>query len=308
MTSDSRTAQVAALCAYALGEAPASVQPIAGQGLVNAAFDVQTRRGRFVFRVQFDSDHDGEFRKEAWCMERAREAGVPGPEVVAIARHAGHTFAVHTWMPGVVGTLYRGDLSAVWCEMGRQARLFHQVRALGFGEHLGGAVGAAPDTSLAGWAYAWEEFIFNPPLLVDRRILTAPAFEAARKCVAGIGLWAGEPYLCHGDLALRNVLVDADGNVCLLDWGTATGHLAPQRDLAEVHAWSLDPDPPEVHDFSAGYGLAAREVAEQREALHALQLWRMLSSARWLLGDVRRQESGVLDFVRAKLSALLAER
>lgn len=52
-------------------------------------------------------------------MERARAAGVPGAEVVAVGTHGAHAYAIHTRLPGVVGTKYTGDRGGVWHESGR---------------------------------------------------------------------------------------------------------------------------------------------------------------------------------------------
>ncbi len=308
-TGDARTAAVAGICAAALGEAPLSVRPIVGDGVVNAVFDVETSRAKLIFRIQFDDPFDGEFRKEAWCMERARGVGVPGPEVVAIGNHGPHAYAIHTKEAGVVGSRYTGDLEPVWRQIGQYAQRFHQVNALGFGPHLGGPVGGpvgdAPDTTLAGWVDWWEEFVFGSPFLVERGVLSARALDAARAIVPRTRAWSGEPRLCHGNLSLSNVLVDEAGRVVILDWGTAAGHLAPQFDLAELNAWSIDSQPQGLPAFLEGYGLSTGEYAAMGETLVVLQLWRLLSAGRWLLEN-DKAEPDTVEFLRNKLRSLLA--
>ena len=304
-SEDSRTTAVASICIDAIGEAPLSIRPIVG-GLVNAVFDVKTRQAQLIFRVQFDRHHlVGVFRKEEWCMERARAVGVPGPEAVAVGIHGLHAYAVHTKLPGVVGSRYAGDIDQVWRRIGRHACRFHQVKALGFGEHLGGPVGESPDTTLHGWVDWWDGFVFGTPLLVDRNVLSARAFDEARAILSQIGHWSGEPRLCHGNLALGNVIVDESGEVFILDWGNAAGHLAPEFDVAELHAWSLDPEPPGLRAFLDGYGLSTSECEAKRDSLKVLQLWRSLSSARWMLENDRAQP-GSIEFLRSKLRTLIA--
>jgi aminoglycoside phosphotransferase (APT) family kinase protein len=304
--TDPRTALVASICVAALGEAPLSIRPIADGGIVNTVFEVETQAAQLIFRIQFDrADLEGAFLKERWCLERARAVGVPGPEVVAVGIHGSHAYAIHTRVHGVVGSRYTGDVAHVWREIGRYARRFHRVEARGFGEHLGGPLGEAPDTSLAGWVDGWDELLFSTPLLINRGLLSAAAFDAARARLAQIRCWSGVPRLCHGNLSLDNAIVDERGRVSIIDWGTAAGHLAPELDLAELHAWSIDPRPRSLTPFLEGYGLSTGECESMQETLEVLQLWRVLSGAWWMLANDRAR-LGVLDFLCAKLAALLA--
>jgi aminoglycoside phosphotransferase (APT) family kinase protein len=206
----------------------------------------------------------------------------------------------------VVGTRYTGDVDRVWREIGRGARRFHQVEALGFGEHLGGPVGESPDTTLAGWVDGWDEPIFGTGRLVDHGLLSRRAFDRARAVLSQMRHWPGEPRLCHGNLSLSNVLVDGD-DVFIIDWGTAAGHLTPQLDLAELHVWSAEPQPPGLKAFLIGYELSAREHAAMAESLDVLQLWRVLSSAQWLL-ETDRARPGTIEFLGQKARALVARQ
>ncbi len=302
----SRIAAVRAICVHALNEVPRRVRPIVGDGVVNTVFDVETPRRQLIFRIQFDAPFDGAFRKEAWCMEQARAVGVPVPELIDVGTFASHAFAIHVKVHGVVGNRYDGDLDSVWRQIGRHARRFHQVKALGFGEHLGGPVGESPDLTLRGWADWWDQYIFTSPLLLERGILSAGGFDSARSLVSEIGAWPGEPRLCHGNLTLDNVIIDARGEVVVLDWGTAAGHLAPELDLAELHVWSLNPEPPSVVPFLKGYEFSTSEYAGMQRSVDLLQLWRALSAGRWLIEQGKAHQARI-EFFQQKLRALLGD-
>ena len=81
---------------------------------------------------------------------------------------------------------YRGERGPIWNQIGRHARRFHAVPALGFGEHLGGPVGDAADTTLAGWVRSWDTHLFDRPSLVDGGLVNARACERARVALAEI--------------------------------------------------------------------------------------------------------------------------
>jgi aminoglycoside phosphotransferase (APT) family kinase protein len=299
----SRESDVRAISQSVLGDTPVSIRPIVEDGVVNAVFSVETSRRELVFRIQFDSHEVGAFRKEQWCMDAARAAGVPGAEVVAVGTYGAHAYAIHTRLPGVVGTRYTGGHDGVWHELGRLARRFHSVEARGFGEHLGGPVGDAPDATLAAWVDGWVRRAFDSSLLVEGGVLSARELDQARRIVARIRDWTGRPQLCHGNLSLSNVLVDGD-DVYVIDWGTAAGHLAPLFDLAELSAWSPENHTAGLHAFLSGYDLSSQAYGAMTEALETLQLWRVLTGAHWMLEtDRARQE--VLAFVADKARGLL---
>jgi aminoglycoside phosphotransferase (APT) family kinase protein len=298
-----RESLVASICARVLAETPTSIRPIVGNGVVNAVFAVETRSRSLVFRIQLDDPATGAFRKERWCMARASEAGVPGAEVVALGADGPHAYSIHTRLPGVVGTDYGGDLDRVWCELGRLTHRFHPVEVLGFGEHLGGPVGESPDTTLAAWVDAWVERALDNSLLVEAGVLSRPALDEARAIVSRIREWSGTPRLCHGNLSLSNVLVDGD-DVFVIDWGTAAGHLAPHFDLAELRAWSTKPARAALDAFLSGYGLPVREYEALAESLAALQLWRVLTGAHWML-ETGRATAATRAFAAEKVRRLL---
>ena len=73
--------------------------------------------------------------------------------------------------------------------------------------------------------------------------------------------------LCHGDLSLKNVIVD-DGSVQVIDWGCAHGHLVPHYDLGVILAESLVEHSPEFVALLDGYGLYV-EARAGRLSCHA---------------------------------------
>ena len=79
-----------------------------------------------------------------------------------------------------------------------------------------------------------------------------------------------EPRLNHGDLRLKNTLVDASGQVCaVIDWEFATAAPAPEWDLAvALHDLSIDGK----DAFIDGYGLDVKKFESLGPALAALNV------------------------------------
>jgi hygromycin-B 4-O-kinase len=106
--------------------------------------------------------------------------------------------------------------------------------------------------------------------LEAHRLLSAPQAQALRAAVEWIGSWTDTPVLNHGDVRLKNVLVDESGAItALLDWEFCTSNVAPYWDLSlALHDLSIDAK----QEYLSGYGLQEADVREMAPALKALNL------------------------------------
>src|SRR5688572_29812155 len=79
-----------------------------------------------------------------------------------------------------------------------------------------------------------------------------------------------KPNLNHGDIRLKNVIVDEKGEIkAIIDWENCLSGLAPQWDLSiALHDLSID----EKEAFVESYGLAPPEFEEIAPALKALNI------------------------------------
>jgi hygromycin-B 4-O-kinase len=67
-----------------------------------------------------------------------------------------------------------------------------------------------------------------------------------------------KPFLNHGDLRLKNVMVDDDGEIAaVIDWEDCLSTIGPQWEFSiSLHDLSID----EKHVFIDGYGLGSEEM------------------------------------------------
>ena len=92
--------------------------------------------------------------------------------------------------------------------------------------------------------------------------------------------------LNHGDLSLKNVIVDDSGKVTLLDWGSAEASIVPHHDLIQllkINMLENDPDAGEIQSFLEGYGISQSEFAEMLPTLESLLLLRAFDKLRWAI-------------------------
>ena len=124
-------------------------------GAVNTVVRVTAGAGAFVVRMRGETEALAEYGKERWCLQRARAAGIPGPEVLQIGSTDGVPYMIETCMNGVPGGEFR-DGAELWRCLGRYARRIHAIPVTGFGDELSEtAHNLFEDAHARGWpAYA----------------------------------------------------------------------------------------------------------------------------------------------------------
>jgi hygromycin-B 4-O-kinase len=192
---------------------------------------------------------------------------IPAPNVIEVGTTPdGVSFMLSRREPGRLATEHE-DTLAVLRQLGQYARKLHRETLARFGGHAGGET--------APWN-GWVDFLQHEYDL-DRRLQQLLALglvdelTARRMADAVLQLGVGrEPRLNHGDLRLKNVLVDASGRISsIIDWENAIAAPSPEWDLAlALHDLSVD----QKDAFLDGYGIEHEELVAARPALAALNL------------------------------------
>ncbi len=142
----------------------------------------------------------------------------------------------------------------------------------------------------AGGKAGWREYLaYNLGELTDRDpllhlgLLDRDAQAQLRERFTDLTRGPTRLGLCHGDLSLKNVIVD-DGSVQVIDWGCAHGHLVPHYDLGVILAESLVEHSPEFVALLDGYGLDPTSFSrEARAEVFNLQALEAVDKVRWAL-------------------------
>jgi aminoglycoside phosphotransferase (APT) family kinase protein len=280
-----------------LGEPPVRVTPLLGKGSVNKVFIVEAATVKVVVRMSDSGGASDEYAKEAWCIEQAAARGVPVPSVMSVGRCEGHAYIIQTYIAGDEGRDSPAPRPAIWRELGRYARLIHSIPVPGFGLKLSEITrGDARKDWLRYLEYNIES-LTEDDALIGLRVLTRAQSKTIRGVFEGL---RGREFafgLNHGDISLKNTVVDGGGRVHLLDWGSAEAGVVPHHDLIEMLKMSMlegDPDGEQILTFVEGYGMSSAELERMTPELEALLALRAFDKLRWALDwNVEELESFV---------------
>jgi aminoglycoside phosphotransferase (APT) family kinase protein len=281
-----------------------AIAPICGKGSVNLIFTVQARDVTVVVRMSKPEDAARGllfYEKEAWCLAQAAAVGIPGPQVLEVGRWGGRPYMLQTLVAGANGEDSGLDETHLWRVLGQYARRIHAIALDGFGESL-------PDFHKGNAQALWRAYVdYNLRCLThDDALLRLNVYrpeqaDAIRQVFQTLRRTAVRIGLNHYDLAIRNTLVAATGEVSLLDWGSAEAHLVPHYDLLEILR-RLSPNDARFQAFLGGYGLDDGEFAVLLPEVRNLALLKAFDLTRWAIdrcpsriGEIAEQARQVVE-------------
>lgn len=268
-------------------------------GLSNVVFTVEHASGHFIVRLNPEPAQFETFQKENWAVASARRAGVPVPEILKIGREP---------MPYMIlakchgePALSRPDKSRILHQLGGYAAQINSIRTNGFGESFDWADSFVPRRS------DWQEFLYAD-LNLDHRLKVLRTnkmlgHQQIRKVGTALeNAWrkGRTSALNHGDLRLKNVIVDRKDNIAvILDWEHCISSLAPEWELSlALHDLSID----EKHWFLDGYGIRLQDLASIAPAMKALNIINYVAEIERLAKSGNKKE---LAFCRIRLGGIL---
>lgn len=278
-------------------------------GLSNFVFSIVHPEGNFVVRISPDPTRIHSFIKEQWAQGKAREIGVPTPEILEVGNDViGHPFMVSRTVSGTEAT-YHPERKQILREMGRCAALINSIPTVGFGSTFDWSSNQLSHNET--WLdYLEKELRIDSRLkiLEKQRLLTQAQIKNLRRTLEAANDAKPKPMLNHGDVRLKNVIVDESGQItALLDWEHCTSNLAPQWELSlALHDLSID----EKQDFLEGYGFSEKKIVEIAPLMKALNIINYAPEIERLaqaqdakcLEHYRTRFSGALDFYSLPLT------
>ena len=269
-------------------------------GLSNCVFEAATSGGSLVLRMGPIENRSQAFKRECRAIKHAGAAGVPVPEVVGQGELGPWAYICARKIEGESAANHPKRLEIVR----RLARLasgrIHSIPTAGFGHDFTFGHQATNDDGWRQWIE--EEFKAADRLTLLNRhgIIDDEQHAGFTGTIATIASWRGSPVLNHGDLRLKNVLVDQDARiVALIDWESCLSAIGPHWDLSiALHDLSVD----QKEAFLDGYGLTAEEV---RTFAPAWRLFNALNYAPELERILQSGDDTALDHLRMRFSGLL---
>lgn len=230
-------------------------------GLSNLVFEVAHSEGDFIVRISPDQARINSFIKEQWAQNKARETGVPVPEILEVGSHViNQPFMISRVVNGSEATFHPKRFEIVK-EMGRFAALINTIKTEGFGTTFDWS------SNLLSHNKTWQEYLENElnfegrlKTLEKHKMLAPAQTKTLRKILLDCGKQKIKPALTHGDIRLKNVMVDDEGRItAFLDWEDCTSNFAPAWELSiALHDLSID----EKQLFLEGYGLKEKNICE----------------------------------------------
>ena len=230
-------------------------------GLSNHVFAVNHVEGQFVIRLSSEASKIAAFRKEQWATQKAREAGVPTSEVLEVGNEiVPAPYMISRRVSGEEATHHPKRMN-ILKEMGRYAAMINSIKTNGFGQFFDWSQKrqTTPKT--------WKQYLKNEWLMEQRletlarhNMLDQPRLQRLRKVMDQAMKASVKSSLNHGDMRLKNVIVDEDGEItAILDWEECLSTVAPEWELSiALHDRSID----EKQQFIDGYRLNAQQILE----------------------------------------------
>ena len=239
-------------------------------GLTNYVFAINHVEGQFVVRISPDPQRIEAFRKELWATQKVREAGVPSPEVLAVGNDiVSEPYMISRRVTGAEAS-HHPRRSRIVHEMGRFAQIINSIRTTSFGTNFDWTTTGAKNVTWADYLDNEWEIDKRLQLFSEHKILPDGELEKLRKTMEQTRTMQITPSLNHGDMRLKNVIVDDDGEIAaIVDWEDCLSTIAPQWELSiALHDLSID----EKHLFLEGYGLNIEQVEEMAPLVKAFNI------------------------------------
>lgn len=285
---------------------PVRVAPQGG-GLSSEAFDATAGRERFIIRMGERHSKLGRFQREQLVVDAARAAGIPTGEIIAVGAEEDWAYSVAHRLPGEPASDHPKRMD-VLRELGELAAIIHAIPTTGFGcdfefdDDIRSAVRVRPLPRPHWTNFLYDELHVRARLdrFDEANVLPVQSLDALRATLAEIETWDSPPVLNHGDLRLKNVIVDAAGRIVgLIDWETAVSSIAMHWDMSvALHDLGIDAK----RAFLDGYGMLEDEI---RRVSHVWRFFNVLNYAptlRELLADGDERE---IDRLRTRLHGAL---
>jgi len=207
-------------------EVSESSRVIAGE--VNEVYDVKTEKGSFIVRISH-GDED-RFTPEKWAIDKAREVGVPAPEVLLIDEVEDQKkkvrVAVESKLPGKSlgdSQLPQDETRKIVVEAGEILAKIHSITPKKFGRLHEGGIGGHE---------SWESYMLRLRQQQVKGLLKSAqkagiSKDQIDKALQILGDHIEQyqgvtPHLLHGDYGPKHILVE-DGQVSgILDFENAT--------------------------------------------------------------------------------------
>jgi len=280
------------------GRTPKLLKPIHG-GLANHVFQMRLGGEELVLRISEKPAKLQVFMKEQWAVAAARRKGIPTPEILEVCNDVGGLpYMISRKVVGFPADLLGQHRAAVLHELGQYTARINAIKTHDFGHIFDWSPNRLSRNR------TWKEYLDHELKLDERveifqqsRILEPGNLKKLRRQLEQMKQWTETPTLNHGDIRLKNVILDEKQKItAILDWENCTSHIPPYWELSiALHDLTMD----EKQCFLEGYGLNLKQYMKISPAIKALNI---LNYARVIRHGLERKDHKRLLNLRARLN------
>ncbi len=293
---DQHAAMAHELVSFHFKKKSIKIEPLGG-GLTNFVFSARAGKEDLVVRISEQREKINFFLKEQWAVARAKEKGIPVPEILEVGNDIiPRPYMIIRKIDGEEATHHRGRFEIIK-QMGKYAALIHSIPTKGFGHMFDWSQNTLSKNN------SWPDYL-DCELKVSERIaslekhkmMPAASIAKLKRQVGQMSKWKQSPCLHHGDLRLKNMMVSNEGKiVAIIDWEECMSSVAPFWDTSiALHDLSLDAQ----RKFLEGYGISNKQILEFAPALKAFNL---LNYAPVIEELVRTKQKEAIEHYRARM-------
>jgi hygromycin-B 4-O-kinase len=239
-------------------------------GRTNFVFEVQHTGTHYVVRINSDPSKLQTFMKEQWAVSRVRKLGVPVPEILEVGNEIGKwPYMISRRVDGTEAT-FHPQRSAIVREIGHYAAIINSIRTKGFGATFDWSKNKLSRNP------NWEDFLDDELKLSHRlkvlkknNLISESQYRKIRSILRQSSPPANAARLNHGDLRLKNVLVNQKGTItAIVDWEHCVSNSIAWELSVALHDLSTD----EKQKFLSGYGISNATLRRSAPLIKALNI------------------------------------
>jgi aminoglycoside phosphotransferase (APT) family kinase protein len=231
-------------------------------GVTNHVYLAEMKdKNNYVVRVSDVPAQLNYFQKEQWASNHSLELGVPAPEILEVGNEAVPLpYMIVKKSEGIAG-LEHPDKLGILRQMGKYAAKINAIETKAFGTVFDWS------SNTLSKHKTWKDFLDKELEIWPRleffereKLMPKEYLKNLKGYLKDLEGWKAKPTLCHGDMRVKNMLVNEDGKItAILDWEMACSNIAPWWELSiALHDLAVD----EKQAFLEGYGISVKDFIE----------------------------------------------
>lgn len=296
----SKTSMVKKVMMHHFGMLPKKIE-FKPAGLTNFVFEAHCKNEKYIVRIASAPEKLNDYVKEQWAVEQAKEKGVPVAEILEVGNEIiGVPYMLQQKLDGEEAINHPERLKILF-DLGKYAKVIHSIKTNNYGQVFDWSKNRLSKNN------KWKNYLheeWNVParikLLQKSGLLKNEKLAKLKAAIKKIEKWNLAPALNHGDLRLKNVIVNEKGKIlAIIDWENCTSHIAPYWDLSiALHDLSIDGK----QQFLDGYGITARAYSKLD---YGIKVFNILNYTNAIEKLIKKKDKNQLELYKLRLNGHL---